>query len=247
MPCSPPHRIIGNGNTRTFTFTGEADIVFVEHVVMVFSMQFVGVTETDLYDYMSAYETDTTIDWPERGRVMVSLTSPAGTISQLLPRRINDIYPNSYDAWPLMSVHFWGENPLGSWTITIEFDDIYGMIEVTIPKVTIYGTSQVPEAVSRIPDTCSPECDSTRGCAALGEEFCDACANVRVASTLECVTSCPAGLTLRNGYCYNASQSEASCNAAVPAPSGSLLTVQILNVWSIFMAVAVATVAANQF
>lgn len=229
-------------------FTGENDIVFVEHVVLVFNLQFVGVTDSDLYDYTSSYETDSTINWPERGRVTVSLTSPSGTTSHLLPRRVGDIFPNSYDSWPLMSVHFWGENPAGSWTVRVFFHDTIGTIEVSIPKVMIYGTSRIPEAVSRIPGTCSLECDPTRGCAALGAEFCDACANMRVASSRECVTSCPEGLALRNGYCYSAGQAEASCEAAVPTAeprSGSSRAVQLLTPWSSLVAVALASMAAN--
>lgn len=246
LPC----RNIENGANRTLTFTGEStDMVFVEHVVLVFNMQFVGVTDSNIDDYVSLYDSnyEQTIDWPERGRVTVSLTSPAGTTSNLLPRRTADIYPNSYDNWSFMSVHFWGESPAGIWTVNINFDDVFGNIAVAIPKVVIYGTSRIPDAVSRIPDTCSPECDSTRGCAALGAQFCDACANVRIATTRECATNCPEGLALRNSYCYNASQPEATCTAASPTRSGSPLTVQLLSTWSILTTITVASILANQF
>lgn len=247
LPC----RNISPGASRTLTFTSEStDMVFVEHVILEFNLQFVGVTDDDIYDFMSQYTAqydsgiEPIISWPERGRVTVSLTSPSGTTSNLLPRRSGDIYPNSYNNWPFLSVHFWGETPAGSWTVNITFDDVFGEIAVAIPRVIIYGTS-LPNAVSLIPDTCSPECDSTRGCAALGAEFCDACANVRIASTRECAASCPDGLALRNGYCYNASQPEAACTVA--KPSGSPLTVQLLSMWSILMTIAVASILANQF
>jgi hypothetical protein len=58
------------------------------------------------------------------------------------------------------------------------------------PKVTL-----APDAVSRVPAICSPACDPTRGCAAPGAAYCDACAVLRVASILKCVLECPYGQT----------------------------------------------------
>jgi hypothetical protein len=227
------YRNVSPGTTGTLTFTGEStDMVFVEHVVLVLNLQFDEVTEDDLDRYLYDYYNGGTINWPARGKITVSLTSPSGTISTLLPQRILDIYPNSYDDWPLLSLHFWGEEPAGTWTITITHGDSVGPITVSVPRVTIYGTARIPEAVSRIPDTCSSECDSTRGCAALGANFCDACANLRVLSsdsTLECVATCPEAKVERNGYCYNSTASEASCDAEMPTRSSSPT---LLSTWS---------------
>ena len=216
--------------------------MFVEHVVLTFNLDFVGVTQTDLDNYMASYEADGTIRWPQRGLVEVVLTSSSGTQSILLPYRIGDIYPNSYSEWPLMSVHFWGENPQGTWTIAVGAP---ANVRVSFPNATIYGTSRIPDAVSRIPQTCSPECDSTRGCAALGAEFCDACAIFRLSSTRECVNDCPSGLPdKRNGYCYNSNETEASCNAAMPTTASTKSTtttpsaafiVQALSMYSVIM------------
>ena len=190
--------------------------------MLVFDMSFVGVTEDDLYQYEYDYYYGASISWPERGRIMVSLTSPSGTTSTLLPLRIGDIYPNSYTSWPFMSVHFWGEDPAGNWTITTRFTSSSGSIMLDFPSVTLYGTSETPRAVSNIPSTCSSDCDSTRGCADSGAEYCDACANLRVASTLECTDVCPEGLTERSGYCYNSTAPEASCEAVKPSSAPSL-------------------------
>ena len=189
--------------------------------MLIFNLSFLGVTEDELYQYYSHYFYGGRIFWPERGRVTVELTSPSGTTSTLLPLRIGDIYPDSYTSWPFMSVHFWGEDPAGNWIITVSFTDVVGAIVFEVPKVTLYGTSEEPEAVSLIPSTCSSECDSTRGCADSGAEYCDACANLRVASTLECTDVCPEGLTERSGYCYNSTEAEASCVAIKPSPPTS--------------------------
>lgn len=243
LPVVLDHRNIAFGNSRELTFTGEStDMVFVEHVVLTLNVQFVGITDRDLANYVDSYESNYEIGWPERGRVIVSLTSPSGTTSTLLPRRIGDIYPNSYDDWPLLSVHFWGEDPAGIWTVNVSFNDFLGEIVVTIPRVVIYGTSRIPDAVSRIPNQCSPECDPTRGCASVGPEFCDACANVRIASTRECAVACPTDLTLRNGYCYNATQPEDVCDAARPMRARAPRTVQTLNFWSALATAAAALV-----
>ena len=222
-------RTVQPGANITETFSVNSNIGFLEHVVLVFTVSFVGVSEDDYYQYMDDYYSNGQIIWPERGRVLVDLTSPSGTTSRLLPRRLFDIFPDVYIDWPLMSVHFWGEDPAGTWTITVTFFDTVGSIEVEVPRVTLYGTSEVPQAVSRIPAQCSSECDPTRGCAASEAEFCDACAQLRLASTLQCVSSCPEGLTERNGYCYNTSRSEASCDAETPTPSSAIAIGKSLN------------------
>lgn len=178
-------------------------------------MQFVSLKMPDYFSKSS---------WSGRGSVRVQLTSPSGTTSTLLPLRPGDSSPGSYDSWPLMSVHFWGERPGGTWTLAMAYTGHMGTIRVAFPHVTLYGTSKVPTAVSRAPSTCSARCDSTRGCAASGAGFCDACAKLRLASNLACVSTCTSGLTRRNGYCYDTTKQESSCNPPMPtkvAPSAS--------------------------
>ena len=108
-------------------------------------MSFDEITEYDYMYYQFMYKwyygDDDLITWPERGYVQVSLTSPSGTTSTLLPRRIGDIFPGSYDDWPFLAVHFWGENPAGTWRINIRFDGTVGSIHVQVPRVTLYGMS----------------------------------------------------------------------------------------------------------
>ena len=190
-------KVIEADTSLTLPFTVESDIVFLEHVVLVFTMSPVQ-------------------QFPQRGRVTVDLISPSGTISHLLPERLADTLSDTFDNWPIKTVHFWGENPAGTWKTVIKNKNYHGSIEVEVPSVTFYGTSKVPEAVSRIPTQCSPECDSKRGCAASGAEFCDACRELRVASTRKCVSSCPEGLKQSHRYCYNESELAKTCNAVKP-------------------------------
>lgn len=54
-----------------------------------------------------------------RGDMVIELTSPQGTTSQLLAKRPLDDSTRGLDKWPFTSVEFWGENPQGDWTVKI--------------------------------------------------------------------------------------------------------------------------------
>ena len=164
-----------------------------------------------------------------RGNIRIDLTSPSGTNSVLLPERLHD-FGNSYIDWPFMSVHFWGEDPIaadGLWTLRISYNNFDTLfVALSNLSVTFYGTTEVPEAVRRIPATCDPAC--VRGCADVGPEFCDQCVVLRDAASLECITAddCPQGFAVRNGYCYNSSLPEPGCSRA----SATGLTVSFLSI-----------------
>ena len=147
----------------------------------------------DLYDWLEGSH-------PRRGDIKILLTSPQGTTSTLLPYRNYDfINAEGYDNWPFMSVHHWGENPTGQWTLTIYFKSSYGYVSMSSVNMTLYGTTHTPQAVANIPSVCDSAC--ARRCSGPGSDHCDACRQLRIASTLECVTSCPSGTTLHNNYC----------------------------------------------
>lgn len=54
-----------------------------------------------------------------RGNLRILLTSPMGTTSTLLFERTHDATSSNFDDWPFLSVHFWGENAEGRWTLQI--------------------------------------------------------------------------------------------------------------------------------
>ena len=185
-------------------------ITFLEHVVLTVSLTVRGYSRT--YDYEDFFDElnwitsiDQLYDWleashPRRGDIKVTLRSPQGTTSTLLPYRNYDfINSEGYSSWPFMSVHHWGENPSGTWTLTVYFKSSSGYVSVSSPRLTLYGTTQTPQAVANIPTACDSAC--ARGCSGRGPDNCDACRYLRVASTLQCVTSCPHGTTLHNNYC----------------------------------------------
>jgi len=58
----------------------------------------------------------------KRGDLRVYLQSPSGTRATLLHNRPQDFSGSGFTNWPFMSVHSWGENPLGKWTLEIHND-----------------------------------------------------------------------------------------------------------------------------
>lgn len=55
-----------------------------------------------------------------RGDVKILLISPSGTISEMISYRDNDVSKKGIKHFPFMSVHKWGESPIGRWTLRIE-------------------------------------------------------------------------------------------------------------------------------
>ena len=66
---------------------------------------------------------------------MIELILPQGTTSTLLSYRNYDFVNSddegyAYHLWPFMSVHYWGENPVGTWTMTVTFKSSSSYISV---------------------------------------------------------------------------------------------------------------------
>uniref|UniRef100_A0A2K5R5L7 Neuroendocrine convertase 1 n=1 Tax=Cebus imitator TaxID=2715852 RepID=A0A2K5R5L7_CEBIM len=90
---------------------------------------------------------EATIEYSRRGDLHVTLTSAAGTSTVLLAERERDTSPNGFKNWDFMSVHTWGENPIGTWTLQIT--DMSGRIQnegrIVNWKLILHGTSSQPE------------------------------------------------------------------------------------------------------
>ena len=88
-----------------------------------------------------------------RGDLSVSVTSPMGTTSELLGRRpFDDIRTgfSLFGKWPMMSVHFWGENPVGKWTLVVKNQGDTGRATLHDWHVVFYGTKVDPQPGSPI-------------------------------------------------------------------------------------------------
>ena len=140
-----------------------------------------------------------------RGDIYITLQSPSATTSTLLFKRPYDTdRTDGYSSWPFVSVHFWGEEPLGSWTLAVHYDGTSGQIILSGLSMTIYGTASIPMAVAQTTPT------------SCGRGY------YRNASTLECMNSCD--YTIRSGYCYDPAQPEEVCvRVALPPLSSSAM------------------------
>lgn len=141
-----------------------------------------------------------------RGDVSLQLCSPSGTCSTLLPERHRD-YVNcvGYTNWPFMSVHFWGEDPVGTWQIKMSFSSSTGSAQLSSLSVQFIGINQKP---INVVDKCDSACATPTGCSyGNGSQYCDSCSSgyYRNVTTLQCVRSCTPGACIIEGACvfYN--------------------------------------------
>lgn len=105
-----------------------------------------------------------TIDSQRRGDLNIHLTSPAGTKVDLLAHRPHDNSRGGFSEWPFMSVHSWGESPMGTWQLEIHNDGRM-LGKVNYWQLTLYGTETAPagdtipskESSNTIPDKLNEE------------------------------------------------------------------------------------------
>lgn len=214
--------------SMTFDLTSSTGgISFLEHVVITMTISIggysVGYRPVDFDLRLVTMTTSELLSWmshahPRRGDIMIQLTSPHGTTSTLLPYRKYDfVNEEGYSRWPFMSVHHWGENPSGQWTLSVFFNSSTGHVTVSDVSMTIFGTSVTPQAVSAIPANCSERCAGS--CSAPGPMNCDVCKMLRVQTTLECVSECPPGTQPFKRYCIETSSSNEGTDPPSTLPS----------------------------
>jgi hypothetical protein len=93
--------------------------------------------ENNVVRFLEHVQLYVTIRYTQRGALKVNITSPHGTVAivhktfltetlhllgtqtTLLSERDQDTSPDGFKNWSFMSVHNWGENPSGLWTIKI--------------------------------------------------------------------------------------------------------------------------------
>ncbi|XP_067350736.1 proprotein convertase subtilisin/kexin type 6 isoform X2 [Channa argus] len=100
-------------------------------------------------DYLEHVVVKVLIVHPRRGDLEINLISPSGTRSQLLAKRLFDSSKEGFRNWEFMSVHFWGERAVGTWTLEIidspskpRNPDVLGNLKEW--TLILYGTSQDP-------------------------------------------------------------------------------------------------------
>ncbi|CAL8336403.1 unnamed protein product [Merluccius merluccius] len=92
-------------------------------------------------------QVEASIEYTRRGDLHITLTSPSGTTTVLLAERERDTSSNGFRNWDFMSVHTWGEDPAGTWTLRIT--DTSGRMEnegrILSWKLILHGTSEKPK------------------------------------------------------------------------------------------------------
>ena len=148
-----------------------------------------------------------------RGDISIYLRSPQGTLSELLPTRKRDfINTNGYRNWEFLSVHYWGENPLGVWELLVLYKSQVGVVRVSNISVKLHGTKTVPHSVEYISSQCTDKCNN-RCSLSYGVEICDTCMNKRNSETMNCLAECPLGYKDISGYCMNPNSSSIKENS----------------------------------
>uniref|UniRef100_A0A915EM14 P/Homo B domain-containing protein n=1 Tax=Ditylenchus dipsaci TaxID=166011 RepID=A0A915EM14_9BILA len=83
-----------------------------------------------------------------RGHISLWLESPEGTLSQLISPRPLDVTDEGFKQWPFTTVHMWGENPSGVWTLHVHNGNLWKGLQSNISiktiKLVIFGTKQAP-------------------------------------------------------------------------------------------------------
>ncbi|MFH4975758.1 hypothetical protein AB6A40_002467 [Gnathostoma spinigerum] len=101
--------------------------------------------------YLEHVQVLATVRFGKRGDLKLTLFSPMGTRSVLLPPRPNDYNSNGFHKWPFLSVQTWGEDPRGVWTLMVESVSANPNIGGTFHDWTLllYGTDQPAQPTDR--------------------------------------------------------------------------------------------------
>ncbi|CAG0899857.1 unnamed protein product [Darwinula stevensoni] len=70
--------------------------------------------------FLEHVELRLTVRYPRRGALRLGLTSPRGSESEVLSPRPKDKSKAGFRDWKFMSVHFWGEDPAGTWRFFLD-------------------------------------------------------------------------------------------------------------------------------
>ncbi|XP_057675882.1 proprotein convertase subtilisin/kexin type 5-like [Corythoichthys intestinalis] len=215
---SPLNRILDGVLTSMLEASGcsassrwQQNVAFVEHVVV-----------------------RVTVACRRRGDLSIELTSPSGTVSQLLDKRPHDNSTEGFHQWEFMTTHCWGEQAAGEWTLNIRDspserreNSQIGMLQEW--SLVIYGTAWPTYPTRRRParsaetpknanfteeyiGPCNPEC-SDDGCDGPSPWQCVTCAHFFLKfknNTRMCVSRCPRGFWAdrrRCKRCYTACES----------------------------------------
>uniref|UniRef100_A0A8B9LMN8 Neuroendocrine convertase 1 n=1 Tax=Astyanax mexicanus TaxID=7994 RepID=A0A8B9LMN8_ASTMX len=106
--------------------------------------------QTNSIESLEHVQVEASIEYTRRGDLHITLTSPSGTTTVLLAERERDTSSNGFRNWDFMSVHTWGENPTGTWTLKItDTVNIHNEGQILSWKLILHGTSEKPEHMKK--------------------------------------------------------------------------------------------------
>ncbi|XP_047996407.1 furin-like protease 1 [Leguminivora glycinivorella] len=91
-------------------------------------------------NYLEHVQAKVSLSAARRGDLKITLTSPAGTEVTLLAPRAHDSSRAGFTSWPFMSVHMWGENPIGVWQLEVANEGRYMAGPLSQWELIFYGT-----------------------------------------------------------------------------------------------------------
>ncbi|XP_021345029.1 proprotein convertase subtilisin/kexin type 6-like [Mizuhopecten yessoensis] len=100
-------------------------------------------TEYDEVNFLEHVEIEVAFSATKHGAVEMDLTSPSGTTSHMLTLRQHDTHSGD-KTWRFMSVHFWGENPKGQWTMKMSTPVYSESGKLYNWQLILYGTKYNP-------------------------------------------------------------------------------------------------------
>ena len=126
-PADTSDRPIPNGFGQKLEVVVETDacigsaheIRFLEHVQCRISLRFAPRGNLRIRSVYNYYNWTSFLSAFIYTLAFYRLTSPSGTQTVLLFERPRDVLDSSFDDWPFMSVHFWGERAAGRWKLEI--------------------------------------------------------------------------------------------------------------------------------
>lgn len=100
-------------------------------------------------NYLEHVQARISLKFQPRGNLRITLISPSGTPSHLLMSRPRDTDEDTFDKWPFMTVHFWGEKPQGTWKIVIRNENRRRIADqqgtLYSWSLVFYGTTTPPQ------------------------------------------------------------------------------------------------------
>jgi proprotein convertase subtilisin/kexin type 1 len=103
--------------------------------------------------YLEHVQLLVTIEYSQRGALHLNLTSPMQTRTMLLSERTGDFSKEGFVNWSFMSVHTWGEDPNGVWSIRLNDRGDLLQNEGALKefKLVLHGTYDKPEYIKNGP------------------------------------------------------------------------------------------------